>query len=201
MLKNLFTLVLSFLCFSSFASTNVSGIISGNVTWTKANSPYIVTGNLLVDSTCHLTIEPGVEVRGGKFNFYIDGALSANGTSSDNITFTSNTQNDTWYGLAFRKKHITDTCFFNFCKFLHAGNKSLGCASIKIDSRSIMVKNCVFDSGSYCHLYLQNIDYISVDSSVFKRTSMGICLSGYNSGQIINTRFEKDTLGIYTCIT
>ncbi len=32
------------------AQTNVSGPISANTTWTLANSPYIVTGNVLVDA-------------------------------------------------------------------------------------------------------------------------------------------------------
>jgi len=45
----------------------VSGAIRTNTTWTKAGSPYVVTGSVTVygDTTTGvtLTIEPGVEVR------------------------------------------------------------------------------------------------------------------------------------------
>ena len=45
------------------AQTNVSGVISANTTWTKANSPYIVNSNLLINSGVTLTIDPGVVVK------------------------------------------------------------------------------------------------------------------------------------------
>jgi hypothetical protein len=71
------------------ATTEVSGNQSG--TWTLANSPYVVTGSVNVPAGQTLTIEPGVEV---KFNdnqgIGVYGALNADGTSSQKITFTSN---------------------------------------------------------------------------------------------------------------
>ena len=74
------------------ASTNVSGQISTNTTWTTTGSPYIVTGDVRVyatSSTPVLTIQAGVTV---KFNsgtgLYIGngastGKLTANGTATD----------------------------------------------------------------------------------------------------------------------
>jgi hypothetical protein len=46
-----------------FAVTNISGIIFSDTTWTLAASPYIVTGNFLVNSGITLTIEPGVIIK------------------------------------------------------------------------------------------------------------------------------------------
>ncbi|MCP4671589.1 MAG: hypothetical protein GY857_09805, partial [Desulfobacula sp.] len=92
LLKNILILffIMSF-PLASFADTNVSGTISTDTTWTLADSPYIVTGNVQVgkySSGATLTIEPGVEIR---FNAdthlligysYYSGALIAQGTES-----------------------------------------------------------------------------------------------------------------------
>ncbi|NOZ69081.1 MAG: hypothetical protein GXP46_07515, partial [Deferribacteres bacterium] len=72
------------------ADTNVSGIISGDTTWTQAGSPYIVTGNVLVSSGVTLTVEPGVTVKfDSGTGLQVDGTLIARGTDTDNIIFTS----------------------------------------------------------------------------------------------------------------
>ena len=87
--------LISFLTYTEEASasgpTNVSGIISSSTIWTEANSPYIVTGNILVEEGVNLTIKPGVTVKFHK-NVYmkIDGTLFASGTESKMITFTGN---------------------------------------------------------------------------------------------------------------
>jgi len=44
------------------AQTSVSGGIYSNTTWTLANSPYLMTNNIVVFPGVTLTIEPGVEV-------------------------------------------------------------------------------------------------------------------------------------------
>ena len=49
------------------ASTDVTGIISSDTTWTKANSPYTFTGAVGIGSGVTLTIEPGVTVNIGSY--------------------------------------------------------------------------------------------------------------------------------------
>ena len=57
------TLVTSmFLVTNVHASTPVSGAITLDTTWTKANSPYMLTGTVTVNSGVTLTIEPGATV-------------------------------------------------------------------------------------------------------------------------------------------
>jgi hypothetical protein len=78
------------------AQTFVSGGIYSDVTWSLANSPYIVTGDVVVFPNKTLTIEPGVEVRvkgaagiTGGFGITIEvrGQLDAVGTQLSPITF------------------------------------------------------------------------------------------------------------------
>ncbi len=63
-------------------ATNVSGTISTNTTWTAANSPYVMTGNVSIASGVTLTIDPGVTVEGNSSSrlLTVSGSLSAVGT-------------------------------------------------------------------------------------------------------------------------
>ena len=77
--------------FSMSSGTAVSGLISSNTTWSYANSPYIVTDNILLQNGATLTIEPGVTIKMlSDTEFQVRGELIAQGTSSSKITFTSN---------------------------------------------------------------------------------------------------------------
>ena len=66
-------------------------IISQNTTWSKTNSPYILSGNLLIEKGKTLTINPGVEIRlDNEYYIQVEGKLSAIGTKNNMIIFTSN---------------------------------------------------------------------------------------------------------------
>jgi hypothetical protein len=58
------------------AATNVSGIISSDTTWTKANSPYNLTGNVLVDSGVTLTIEADTTLNFNDHYIRVNGSLT-----------------------------------------------------------------------------------------------------------------------------
>lgn len=86
------------------AQTEVSGGIFDPVVWTQAESPYLVTGDLVVFPGASLTIEPGVEVQ-----FTEDtgielrsGSIFANGTAAEPLLFTlapDAPQESTWKGI------------------------------------------------------------------------------------------------------
>ena len=112
---------LTILSFTSQA-TNVSGGIHVNTTWTLANSPYIVVDTVVVFPGITLTIQPGVIV---KFNNNIrleirQATLIANGTSTNPITFTSNSGSPTvgiWESLYLNGIIYSK---FNYCNFQYA---------------------------------------------------------------------------------
>lgn len=93
-MKNLFFLITLILSVKSMSQTNVSGVISDNTIWTLAQSPFIVTNNLLVSSGASLTLEPGVQILIDTDVYVkIEGELIAIGTEQDPIIWTSNSNN------------------------------------------------------------------------------------------------------------
>ena len=73
------------------ADTYVSGSITTNTTWTLAGSPYILMGDLSINSGVSLTIDAGVQVRAnGMVGITVNGTLNATGNSGAHVVFTSN---------------------------------------------------------------------------------------------------------------
>ena len=71
---------------SSVILDNEDGVNDGIVTWTKAKSPYYVTGNILVDENTTLIIEPGVNVQfSGAYFIQVEGTLKINGTENEKV--------------------------------------------------------------------------------------------------------------------
>jgi len=69
------------------ASANVIGILRSDTTWTKANSPYTLTGPVAVNAGVILTIEAGVTVNLGGYYIQVNGTLRTVGTSTDKVQF------------------------------------------------------------------------------------------------------------------
>jgi len=69
------------------ASTEVSGIITSDTTWTHANSPYSLTGPMGISEGVTLTIEPDVTVNLNSYFIQVNGTLTARGNSTDPIYF------------------------------------------------------------------------------------------------------------------
>src|SRR3989304_9439853 len=65
------------------ASTEVIGIINSDATWTKANSPYTLTGPIRVNLGVTLTIEPGATVNLNNNYIQVNGTLHARGSSAE----------------------------------------------------------------------------------------------------------------------
>lgn len=64
------------------------GEITSDTTWTEANSPYTLTGNVLVNSGIILIIQAGATVNLGSYCLEVNGTMQAIGTSASLITFS-----------------------------------------------------------------------------------------------------------------
>jgi hypothetical protein len=68
------------------AATEVTGIIFSDITWTKANSPYNITGPTAIAKGVTVTIEPGAVVHFNTNTLEVNGTLRAIGTNAEPIT-------------------------------------------------------------------------------------------------------------------
>jgi len=69
--------------------TPISGIINQNTIWTKANSPYSLTGPTAVNKGATLTIEAGVTVNLNSHYIQVNGTLIAKGSNAEKISFSN----------------------------------------------------------------------------------------------------------------
>lgn len=175
------------------AQTNVSGGIYTNTTWTKVNSPYIVTGDIVVFPGKTLTIQPGVKVKfDGWYNIEIRGTLVAIGTITDSILFISNISlsKSAWDKININSAQ-NGTGTFEYCVVKHssAGIGFQCCGG----SNSSFIKNSLFDNNDAASFGYTGSS-LGVNNCVFINNRVAI----NNENSIItNCTFINNDTGIY----
>lgn len=148
--------------------TYVSGIISFDTTWTATDSPYVVTGSILVEEGVTLTIEPGVLI---KFNsgkgIRIDGELIARGTETESIVFTSNQSSPApgdWVNILFTDGSVDavfdedENCLngsiMQYCTVEYGGG--VDNPVLKIVSSSPYINHCIITNNGNSGIYVSD---------------------------------------------
>jgi hypothetical protein len=116
------------------ASMAVTGVIGSDTTWSKANSPYVLTGNVLIANGVTLTIEPGASVNFNNYYIMVNGTLRAVGSGSDRITFNGGLVIFTNFSSAWSEE-MGSGCIFENAVFNNSSITSS--ASIKVNGNSI----------------------------------------------------------------
>lgn len=154
-------IILTLFQIKTFSQTNVSGMISSNTNWNLLGSPYIVTGNLMLDSGYVLTIDAGVIIRfNSQKSIQIDGVLRAMGTQSNPVVFTSNQTSPEpgdWNYILFTDKsqdydYVMHTgSVMEYCVVEYAGNPDFCCnnGAIRITSSYPLINNCTVRFNNY----------------------------------------------------
>jgi len=110
------------------------GNISSNTTWLAADGPFIVVGDVTIDTGATLTIEAGAEVRmatcdslrsgtdSSRVEFIVEGALNAAGTSGNEVQFHSGDPTPAksdWYGIRFQNTADSSDSTLTFTGIQH----------------------------------------------------------------------------------
>jgi hypothetical protein len=120
------------------ADTYVNGTIDVNTTWTSANSPYTLTGDVFISNGVTLTVQPGVTVNFGSYKIYVNGILNAQGTIGNYIVFSGN-----GYSSIVFTSTSTDWSGTSGCTIDNAYISSL---SLAIEDSSPKISNNYFSS-------------------------------------------------------
>lgn len=193
--------LLFFVCFIpsvAFSQTPVSGIISSNTTWTKANSPYNITGNTQVNEGVTLTIEPGVRVVfNGDFSFRAFGPIIAEGTATDSIYFETNSPTTKIGKGIFIRSTATanfDSNFnylsgtiFKYCSFENLGRGIFNYQS------GVSIENCNFLNNDIAWEPRSNLKTLVINSK-FTKNNYALFTFGEDQTTGDNVACIKDIL-------
>jgi len=159
-----------------------SGDISG--TWTAANSPYIILGDITIPNGQCLDIEPGTEILfSEKSKLTVNGCINANGTADNHIIFEPGYAASWWYGIEFNSPDISNSASsFNFCEFKYAWAEG---------ETSPENNGAVF--------YIESWDNISISNSIFEQNiadnNGGAIYLNNSDIELLNSTFENNSSG------
>jgi len=116
--KHIFLVLLFVHQITLFSQTYVSGSVSGS--WAVAGSPYIVTGDIVVEASSTLAISPGVQVLfNGSYSLTVNGLLVAQGASNAEIIFDKSDDNPGYWNGIILNESNSNNIIAN-CKISHA---------------------------------------------------------------------------------
>lgn len=120
------------------SGTNVGGILWENTTWTKANSPYNLTGPMLVSNGVTLTIEAGATVNLKDYYIRVNGTLVARGNNANQIHFNGGQISFTSVSMNWSEQTATG-CIIE--------KAVLSSATIGVQGTSPKINNNIFSNG------------------------------------------------------
>lgn len=156
----------------------VKGVLSGDdLHWTVENSPYLVTGNISVESSDTLIIDPGVEVQfAGDFSIQVLGTLSAVGTADKKIYFRSEDVSSKWSGFKFMGSPISYSTEY-YHSSLKAGSRISNAVITNVKNAiagSVFVDNSEITASGYV---LTSDTYASGSATIFSNSTLNGCIN------------------------
>jgi hypothetical protein len=174
--------------------TYFQGGIYNSTEWTVQNSPYIITGDVVVFPDKTLTIQPGVEIRfNGYYFLEIRGTLVSVGTEANPIIYTSNQASPAigdWYRVMIKNDQGAKASF-EYSEFSYASTATeVECCW---NGGPIYFKNCKFDYNQYAMKGYTGY-VIEVDNCEFYHNTIGVAQADKN---ITNSTFIGNGYGLY----
>ncbi len=199
MKRILFLFALNIVAYSVKAQITVSGGIYQNTTWTLANSPYLVTGSIVVFPEKILTIEPGVEIlidNQTSSSIYIETRGTLNCIGTDLSPITIHALYDTLNPVAWQGFICTSSQggVLNADRF-HISNAHTPFA-YETALTNYQYINCVF---SHCFQAITVANSVNLQNCQFIDNEVGVY--GWSYFAINNCLFKDNTTSIFAYAT
>lgn len=188
---------------SEIVSMLVPGEITGTVTWTLANSPFIVSGDITVTDMGTLKIDPGVVVKmadsdalrmndTGKVELFVTGGIIIASTTPDQpIIFTSDRPTPSagdWGGISI--SGTTDEAV-SLC----GTTITYAATGLKLEKAVGYFREMILDHCSV-GVVVESCTDLTVDSSNVRYTPTGVKATGNTRLSITDCTFSHGTAGI-----
>jgi hypothetical protein len=136
-------------------------VVAGNSTWTN-DLPYVILGNLRIDTSARLTIEAGTHIyMHADAPILVDGSLLVNGTKNNEVIFTGDRLDPgyrdlpaSWPGIYFRNTSKDNQLIFAKIKNATQAVVVLG-PSINSNPKLVM-HQCIIDNSFQTGLFALN---------------------------------------------
>ncbi len=141
-----------------------SGTLAGSETWSAANSPYRIAGNMTVPSGATLTIQPGtvvMSVAGAEITIASGGALVAEGTAVQPLRFMSLPGGGTWDGIS-----VNGVAGSPPTRISHAHISGNTAEAIEVQGGEVFLDHVTFGNPTQTYLELSNASFV-VTNCVF----------------------------------
>ena len=192
---------------NSMAQTIVSGNVSG--TWTVAQSPYHVTGDIIVSEKDTLIIKHGVEVFfTSPFACRVRGLLKANGKADSMIIFHGGGVAGSWKRIDFAES-VKPGCLLNYCIIKDGGfGEIYGSLYTENNEANVTISNCeIYNSlcfGLFIRAKLSTNGASNIRKMCYPTITNNIIHHNFYDGIYIHSEYEN-TRGYYgdnnTCVT
>ncbi len=136
------------------AFTHHAGIMTTSETWTAADNPHLVAGDIEIQDGAVLTIESGCIVEFIEGRRIRVGYVSAGGLVATGVTFTASAENPTpgiWDGITFSA--YTTNSSLSDCLIEYGGGNGFG--NVFVDDGEVAITDCILRLSSSNGIYFQ----------------------------------------------
>ncbi len=187
-----------FLFVTNVGAYNVSGTLTADTVWTRPNSPYLVTENILIKEGILLAIQDGVTVRfANGTGIEVEGTLIAQGNESSRITFASNQtipHEGDWTGIIFNSPSVGATfdknggytagSILEYCDIMYSGGQG-SAGAIACTGSSPYLKNVTIDKSASNGIGIIDSEIRIEGCTIRNSTNNGIFINNVQDGGIV----------------
>ena len=175
-----------------------TGIVTADETWDAAGGPYIIAGNVSIDSGITLTIEDGAEVRGaGNYTISVEETYCGQCVVHEQ----QDESGKDWGGIVFNDTSDDATCSLSNCIIEYAAT------GIRTNNASPAITGCTIQNNRDYGIYISGASAAPVVSgNTVKANGTGIYIDGnavpvINGGNVIESNTGHGIYSAYSSPT